>query len=88
MHTSDCAVHNMPAYPAGECNCGHALKVQRRYGPYVYRLFCNQVWRTGNCLRSAIWKLCLKPSAASSQAHQIALRRVSGSNGERHDQDD
>ncbi len=22
MHYSDCAVHNEPAYPAGECNCG------------------------------------------------------------------
>ena len=21
-HWSDCAVHNMPAYPNGECNCG------------------------------------------------------------------
>ena len=21
-HTSDCAVHNEPAYPKGECNCG------------------------------------------------------------------
>jgi hypothetical protein len=23
-HTSDCAVHNMPAYPAGPCNCGYS----------------------------------------------------------------
>ena len=21
-HKSDCAVHNMPAYPNGECDCG------------------------------------------------------------------
>ncbi len=21
-HASDCAVHNMPAYPAGSCDCG------------------------------------------------------------------
>ena len=21
-HASDCAVHNEPAYPAGECDCG------------------------------------------------------------------
>ena len=24
MHWSDCAVHNEPAYPAGECDCGWA----------------------------------------------------------------
>jgi hypothetical protein len=24
VHWSDCAVHNGPAYPAGECNCGAA----------------------------------------------------------------
>ena len=22
QHASDCAVHNMPAYPAGPCDCG------------------------------------------------------------------
>lgn len=22
QHTSDCAVHNMPAYPNGNCTCG------------------------------------------------------------------
>ena len=22
LHASDCAVHNAPAYPAGECDCG------------------------------------------------------------------
>jgi hypothetical protein len=22
FHWSDCAIHNAPAYPAGECNCG------------------------------------------------------------------
>ena len=22
VHASDCAVHNMPAYPAGPCDCG------------------------------------------------------------------
>jgi len=21
-HASDCALHNMPAYPAGDCTCG------------------------------------------------------------------
>jgi hypothetical protein len=24
LHWSDCAVHNGPAYPAGECDCGAA----------------------------------------------------------------
>jgi hypothetical protein len=24
LHWSDCAVHNGPAYPAGECDCGVA----------------------------------------------------------------
>jgi hypothetical protein len=24
LHWSDCAVHNAPAYPAGECDCGVA----------------------------------------------------------------
>ena len=22
-HMSDCATHNMPAYPNGECDCGY-----------------------------------------------------------------
>jgi hypothetical protein len=26
LHTSDCAVHNEPAYPKGECNCGTQRK--------------------------------------------------------------
>lgn len=25
QHASDCAVHDAPAYPAGECNCGGAV---------------------------------------------------------------
>lgn len=25
-HDSDCAVHNMPAYPNGPCNCGAVTK--------------------------------------------------------------
>jgi hypothetical protein len=25
IHTSDCAVHNAPAYPIGECDCGLAV---------------------------------------------------------------
>jgi hypothetical protein len=27
-HKSDCAVHNMPAYPNGECNCGLESEVR------------------------------------------------------------
>jgi len=29
LHWSDCAVHNGPAYPAGECDCGAAQKTER-----------------------------------------------------------
>ena len=29
LHWSDCAVHNGPAYPAGECDCGVAPKSER-----------------------------------------------------------
>ena len=29
QHWSDCAVHNGPAYPAGECDCGVAPKSER-----------------------------------------------------------
>jgi hypothetical protein len=25
IHGSDCAVHNMPALPAGDCDCGFEL---------------------------------------------------------------
>ena len=28
VHASDCAVHNAPAYEAGECDCG-AVKAER-----------------------------------------------------------
>jgi hypothetical protein len=29
LHWSDCAVHNGPAYPSGECDCGAAQKTER-----------------------------------------------------------
>jgi hypothetical protein len=29
QHTSDCAVHNMPAYPAGPCDCGAVVAPQK-----------------------------------------------------------
>ncbi len=29
-HTSDCAVHNMPAYPPGPCDCGLEARKQQR----------------------------------------------------------
>jgi len=29
-HWSDCAVHDGPAYPAGECDCGAAQKTERK----------------------------------------------------------
>lgn len=28
-HLSDCALHNLPAYPAGECNCGAPEKTEK-----------------------------------------------------------
>lgn len=28
-HSSDCAVHNAPAYPVGECDC--AVRFQRKF---------------------------------------------------------
>jgi hypothetical protein len=30
LHWSDCAVHNAPAYPAGECDCGVAQEPVRK----------------------------------------------------------
>lgn len=29
VHTSDCAVHNMPAFPAGKCTCGADEKYKK-----------------------------------------------------------
>jgi hypothetical protein len=29
-HASDCAVHNEPAYPTGECNCGASVESLRK----------------------------------------------------------
>ena len=31
-HSSDCAVYNMPAYPAGPCDCG-AVPAPNQFGP-------------------------------------------------------
>jgi hypothetical protein len=31
LHWSDCAVHNGPAYPAGECDCGAAQDGKCKY---------------------------------------------------------
>jgi len=38
LHWSDCAVHNEPAYPTGECDCGVAqppLPVQRTWAQAI-----------------------------------------------------
>ena len=32
LHWSDCAVHNGPAYPAGECDCGPTQPADNPYG--------------------------------------------------------
>lgn len=30
-HSSDCATHSEPAYPAGPCSCGASTRSKRRY---------------------------------------------------------
>ena len=32
LHWSDCAVHNEPAYPTGECDCGVAQEPEMQTG--------------------------------------------------------
>lgn len=41
LHASDCAVHNEPAYPNGECNCG----VQRTWAGLT-EAQCGVLWKT------------------------------------------
>lgn len=53
-HASDCSIYNGPAEPAGPCDCGYELKVQRRYVSCAWRLFCNQAVRLQTRLRSRV----------------------------------
>jgi len=46
LHWSDCAVHNGPAYPAGECNCGVAQKS------------CQWIWLSDADIRETINSIC------------------------------
>lgn len=45
LHTSNCAMHNMPALPNGPCDCGEQLRVERRYVAWLVCLACNEVGR-------------------------------------------
>jgi hypothetical protein len=53
-HLSDCAVHNEPAYPGGECDCGYKLRVERKYASLFLCLAHNHFLRIGTQYRS--WK--------------------------------
>lgn len=56
-HLSDCAVYNAPAYPNGPCDCGHQLRVERRYVALFWCLACNRLLRLGTRYRSWKWRL-------------------------------
>lgn len=53
-HASDCAVHNMPAYPNGPCDC----RIERKSGYYSDRQIAE---------RRAAAKRCICPSHASNR---------------------
>jgi hypothetical protein len=40
-HDSDCAVHNMPAYPAGPCDCTQQFKFWSVTGKYERQAFAS-----------------------------------------------
>jgi hypothetical protein len=44
-HTSDCAVHNMPAYPAGPCDCGYSSTFNLPPSPVIYEVCSKLVER-------------------------------------------
>jgi hypothetical protein len=44
LHWSDCAVHNGPAYPAGECDCG-AAQGPVTYSSVAYKLAQKELGR-------------------------------------------
>ena len=52
IHWSDCAVHNTPAYPAGECDCG-AAKAHSRWWTAVYHLVCIRLY--GICMQHLLF---------------------------------
>jgi hypothetical protein len=65
-HLSDCAVHNEPAYPAGECDCGHQLRVERRYASLFLCLAISHFLRLGTRYRSWVWREFQAPVEFSS----------------------
>lgn len=43
LHDSDCALHNMPAYPNGECNCSLFSKTTTEKAAIKLRTLANQL---------------------------------------------
>jgi hypothetical protein len=56
-HTSDCSVHNEPAYPSEPCCCGRDAFMNKRYLIYVYQVARNWIRRNARygATRKALW---------------------------------
>ena len=80
-HYSDCAVHNEPAYPKGDCDCGYRLQVERKYVRMILLRAYNRVLRFGTMYRSWIWREFHAPVEFSSPvARWIRCHLKSASN--------
>jgi len=65
VHWSDCAVHNGPAYPAGECDCGAAQ-------PWNEDEWRKNNWRCGHgWLRGEQCEICNAPQPAQEPVHSV-----------------
>lgn len=83
IHLSNCALHNEPAYPAGECDCGAVIAEQGWFSSL----------RRSSCIRLLAWRNSV-PSGAEKQfpirvvvsslaARLIGCRQMFGNRGAR-----
>ncbi|QDX22160.1 hypothetical protein FP568_13435 [Pandoraea pnomenusa] len=86
LHASDCAVHNMPAYPNGTCNCERAADAPQAGGEYdgdseqsraAFRDYDARVYTPS---RSAwqIWRDACAWQASLSSPAKVGGQRIDG----------
>jgi len=79
-HASDCAVHNEPAYPAGECNCGAKGEpvawVCPEFWQHLENLNCGTAYRLSGIGRQPLYSAPQKqpPVIDKSVARRIATQ--------------
>ena len=78
LHWSDCAVHNGPAYPAGECDCGamnemtkdEALKIAREVLENLPG-FCADMEKALDAIKAALAQPAQEPEMLTIASEEL-----------------